>query len=312
MKHFLYKITLYILFIGLPVCIVEFFYRQIPNDFSVKKEYLENHASEIEILNLGSSLELQAINPSFFHRKAFNAALSAQPLEYDYFILEKYWDYLNSLEVLILPLSYFTLNYKQHQSRAWMFEYHSIFGFTPDYFKLNNYFAVTSINPLTLLKRLHQYFCQKQNSMITVDSLGWRKESDSFASLCDEDKYLNVRAYANDNIEKSMQPFKLYNSMLLDTILSDCNQRGVFVILLSAPKTMMYTEYVDSIQIQETCETGNQLAKQYSNVTYVNLFYDNRFSDIEFSDANHLNAIGATKLTLILDSIIENQILIQQ
>ena len=46
------------------------------------------------------------------------------------------------------------------------------------------------------------------------------------------------------------------------------------------------------------------LANRFSNTTYLNLLKDSTFVDSDFYDPDHLNTIGATKLTKMLNEVI--------
>jgi hypothetical protein len=50
-----------------------------------------------------------------------------------------------------------------------------------------------------------------------------------------------------------------------------------------------------------------KFAAKYDNVTYQNFLLDSSFSAIDFFDADHLNEIGAKKLTSKLDTLINQR-----
>ena len=54
---------------------MEILLENIPNDYSFKKEYLDENSDSIEILVLGSSHSYYGINPIYFHLRAFNASV---------------------------------------------------------------------------------------------------------------------------------------------------------------------------------------------------------------------------------------------
>jgi hypothetical protein len=97
----------------LPIVLVAFIcevaFRAIPNDYKLKRHYLDKNALQIETLILGSSHALYGINPEYFTTKTFNGSNISQSINYDYQIIKKYEKDLKNLKTLILPLSYFTL-----------------------------------------------------------------------------------------------------------------------------------------------------------------------------------------------------------
>ncbi len=91
------------------IVIMELLLRNIPNTYSYKKNYLDQHSNEIEILFLGSSHAYRAINPKFIHLNGFNAALISQSLDYDIEILKKYEKQMDKLKFIVIPIDYFSL-----------------------------------------------------------------------------------------------------------------------------------------------------------------------------------------------------------
>jgi len=76
---------------AIPIFFAMFFYervlREIPNNYSYKKEYLDKNASQVEILFLGSSHIFFGINPKYMTRKTFSGAHNSQLLTFDLAIL---------------------------------------------------------------------------------------------------------------------------------------------------------------------------------------------------------------------------------
>lgn len=108
MEKFLRKTTLFIIPILLGLVFCEHFLRKIPNDYSFKNEWLSNNARTIQVLNMGSSHAFYGIEPNLFSCKAFNAAHVSQSIKYDHFIFSKFVNDMDSLKVLVLPISYFS------------------------------------------------------------------------------------------------------------------------------------------------------------------------------------------------------------
>ncbi len=81
------------LFIGFPIALFlligELALRNIPNDYSLKRDYLDKNAQNLKTLVLGSSHFYRGVNPDFLEQPAFNAAMVSQTLDYDLKILEK-------------------------------------------------------------------------------------------------------------------------------------------------------------------------------------------------------------------------------
>ena len=109
MKRFLKQILLIVVFpIILFLGLFEYTLRSVPNDYTLKDNWMTTN-TDVRVLNLGSSHAYYGIRPQYFSEKAFNLAFTSQSLKYDHFLYYKYVPLCDSLEYIILPMSYFTL-----------------------------------------------------------------------------------------------------------------------------------------------------------------------------------------------------------
>lgn len=76
MQTFLKKILLYLLPIAILAIGLEIYVDSIPNSYTYKRQYMEQHADEIQTLVLGSSYAYDGIDAEFLPR-AFNLAILA-------------------------------------------------------------------------------------------------------------------------------------------------------------------------------------------------------------------------------------------
>src|SRR5271157_1481724 len=84
---------------------MEILLRNIPNDYTYKKGYLDERSDNIEVLFLGSSHAFFDINPVYIKSNSFNASYVSQPLDYDYEILKKYDGHWSRLRTIVIPIS---------------------------------------------------------------------------------------------------------------------------------------------------------------------------------------------------------------
>src|SRR5690606_22742388 len=109
MKKFLSYILIFSAPVIILISVTEVLIRSIPNEYSIKKDYLDRNSNEIEILILGSSHTLRGVDPKYMNYKAYNAAMVSQSIDYDLEILKKYEGNWDSLKTIVLPISYFSL-----------------------------------------------------------------------------------------------------------------------------------------------------------------------------------------------------------
>ena len=81
---------------------VEYFYRIMPNNYSVKNSNIIRQHSKIETLLLGDSHCFYGLNPYYFKKKTFNLSNVSQTLYFDQLLFEKYYNNLPNLHYLVL------------------------------------------------------------------------------------------------------------------------------------------------------------------------------------------------------------------
>ena len=308
MKLFILKATVFLaIFLGF-FAIEEIVFRSIPNNVSYKYEYLTDNASNIKILILGSSIEEDGIRPSQFKVPTFNAAISAKPPEMDHAILLHFWEQLDSLQVLIMPLSYFSLHHNDTSSQVEYVNYITRTDLDINPKPIRNYSAMLTYQPHVVHRNVMRKIRDPQYTHITVDTLGWDRLGKSFGALSPEETLQNATFYARNNNQKCNND-TLRNLQYYQEIIELCQERNVTVLLLSVPMTDLFINAIDTSQLNYVRSKGRYFSEHYSNVVYLDMFQSPLFDYSDFGNVNHLNPKGAEKFTAILDSIIENHIL---
>lgn len=300
MKHFLTKILLFTTLLFIIFGIAEYFLRTIPNDYSYKNSYYKQNAKHIRIWNLGSSHAYFGINPSYFEQHSFNGAHLSQSIKFDYYIFNKYIHQMDSLKVLILPISYFTLfsNLEDGVEKWRVVNYTSYGIFLPS--------LRTSIRLLSDSKpfnRAIKSVLGKQDDRYCTDlGMGTQYSYDQRSSNLIATAEAAVKRHTKKPIN---QEILLANQNYLTEICNACYNKGIKVILLTTPTHHSYYSNLDKRQLQIATTTCAELDKKYVNVFYLNWLDDNRFVDEDFYDADHLNDKGAIKLTQLLNEYIQ-------
>jgi hypothetical protein len=300
MKKFLFHLSKIIFPILVFFLVLEIALRKIPNDYQLKKDYLDKNATEINTLILGSSHTFYGINPEYFSKKTFNAAYVSQSLDLDYEILKKYNSKLKNLKTVILPISYFSLfETLETDVEKWRiknyviyYDFENKYRFTDNFESLDNHIA------LNIKKMIKYYVLDK--TFITASVLGWGTNFNS-----ENKKELKGAFTAKKHTVKN---FNLYseNVKSLQKIIALCRKNKVKVICITTPTDASYHQSLNAIQLEKTTKTISEIVKNNPNCHYLNLLKSNKFSNIDFYDADHLNEIGAKKLSLCLNRLITN------
>lgn len=300
MKNFIIKLILtFILPLILLLCALEWALRSIPSDYAFKDEMLSEKCAEVQLLSFGSSHGHYGIRPDCFHLSAFNMAMPSQSIKYDYFLFYKYVDKCPKLSYVILPVSYFSLVNELEDGAGWAHAkgYSIYMGYEGN--KFSPIFNLELINKekyLGLIKCIG-----KPLTFVTCDSLGWgnKREWGNQKPNCTS-LASNTVQYHSENIGASIET----NVGRLVDIIKTCAERDIKVILLTTPTHESYYSLLDSAHLALTVQTCERLDADFSNTTYLNLLKDSSFVDEDFYDPDHLNTIGAAKLTKMLDEYI--------
>ncbi len=248
MKKFITRLILFFIPIVLFIVSLEVISMNIPNDYSYKKNYLDHHASEIEILVLGSSHSYYGINPNYFTLNTFNASQLSQTLDYDYIVLNKYKKKLSTLKYIILPISYFSLfSQLKTQDNYWRTKFYNLYFGTLRNLKM---YQFEFRKPFVDLKKMYEDYYLYNVDKIHCSTLGYGKNQKEGVQ-----KDLNVTgetaaarhtipiksSYLNENTES------------LKDIISECRLKGIRVILYTPPAWITYRKNLNQKQLLLRC-----------------------------------------------------------
>ena len=303
-KFIIRTIVLIIIPIILGALLCEFFLRQIPNDYSYKNGWLSKNISSVEILILGSSHSVYGIKPSCFSAKAFNAAFGSQSLKYDEFILEKFIEKGDSLQFVILPVSYFSLiGNMENSDEWWRIKKYCIYFHCP-YHKLEIKYRteIVGLPIFNQVRRIIKCYIKGLNE-ITVDKLGWCK-NDFSTKKSNEWWYSNGKGraeYHTYHTKDLNMSLILENEKHIENIIKYCSRQNIRVLLLTTPTYHTYYENLNQKQLEMMQYCCDSFSTVYENTYYLNLLKDQRFIENDFGDSDHLNEFGAEKLSRILN-----------
>lgn len=307
MKRFVKTIVFFFLPVLFGLVALECAMRRIPNDYAYKNNWLTENISHVRIWTFGSSHGLFGISPRYFSKPAFNSAHVSQPLKYDAFIFNKFINNADSLEWVILPVSYFTLTSSMEDSEEWWrIKNYCIYYHCP-YHQLKPKYRTEIVgNPLSLykqIKRVGRYWIKGEDDN-SCDSLGFSLSYSKESRW--ENWWTNGRQRAKFHTKDlaKAQPVIQENIGYLESVINTCAERHVNVLILTTPVCSTYYECVDSAQYALMIETCERLSNRYNHVQYLNLFKDSRFVEDDFHDSDHLATEGAAKLTKIIDEYI--------
>ena len=298
MKKFIPRSALFALPLLVLFVIMEVMLRKIPNDYLLKKNYLDTHAEKIQALVFGSSHAFRGINPEYFSDKTFNAGYVSQSLKYDYKIFETYKHQTTALKTVVIPISYFSFVYELENSKeAWRTKNYVIYYGFPNTASLKYYSELLSNSLKNNVKRLVSYYIRGVSN-ISSDSCGYGR-----LDVSDDTDLVKSAAEAAQRHTKD-QTFVKDNCFYVQTIIEDCQKNGIQVVLITLPAWKTYRALLDPQQLKSMEDNAEKMSETYGNCIYVNLLDDPDFIKDDFHSADHLNDTGAKKLSLKLNEII--------
>ena len=303
MKKFVIRIFVFSLPILLCFIAIEGTLRNIPNNYTYKAHYIKNNAAEIETLILGNSHTFFGVNPSYMPPKTFNAAQVSQSLNYDYHILINRETNWKKLKKIYLPISYFTMWSNLNTGiESWRskFYYHS-YGIKEnldfkDYFFISQKFS-TSIRDVSK-------FLLKKKDHVECNEFGWgtRYNSKKLMNLEVTGASASKRHTKKISSPEIMEVFDK-NRWYLNEISIWAKKKEVEVVFFTPPAYISYINNLDSKQFSLTVKTINSIVNKHHNCKYINLINSSIFKKEDFYDADHLNGIGAKKLSELLTKL---------
>ena len=231
MKRFLRNIVLFVMPLLIIAVVLEIVAESLPNSYTYKRTYMEQHAGEIQTLFLGSSNAYDGLNPNVIPH-AFNLANSSQTIEDDYRLLSRYIDAMDSLNTVVLGLGYHSLALTTHANRRM---YYTIYMDIYPRWPLSEY-SFEVFNLELLLKKIVKYTVSQD--IMRCDSLGQRVGHTREAVE-------RGTEFWNRDVEGMVDNDKMYvnrswgiihsNYRLICQIVDLCNAHGVQPVIVLMP-----------------------------------------------------------------------------
>ena len=301
MKFFVKRVFLFLLPIILLAVPFEILLRDIPNDYKNKRDYLDKHSDELAVLILGSSHSMAGLNPDHFSKSAFNASYVSQSLDMDFYIYKKYESQLNNLQYIILPISYFSFFERLETiSEYWRIKNYVLYYGLDISSKIRDHSEVIGNKLGFNARRFFNYYILHQDPFSCKPN-GWRErhwESDLEIEKSGKERAqihtVKDTACFSENVE------------FLKSLIESARAKNVHVILYTSPAYKTYVENLEPEQLSRTIDAATDIAESYSNVSYYNLLSDPTFVEADYYDADHLNTVGAKRLSLFMNEKIKN------
>ena len=267
------------------------------SQLQAKQKLLEPQLAELQVLSLGSSHGVNGIEPHLLGARAFNLALNSQSLYYDAELARKYLDRMPKLRLVILPISYLSLEYQLDDSaEAWRcYYYHRFFG-------LPHRRWIETLSPRNYSLVLLYGKDESLDLLTGAAPRDVRGEFDDWGGLVatrpsPESEPFGAAAARRvlERHARAMSPTSFVeNVAILERLIDELHRRGIAVALVTTPVSRAYADGMDRARYQRMQDALARLVREH-HVVYANHMLDPSFTDRDFHDADHLSPIGAAR-----------------
>ena len=309
MKKFLFRVLLPTIIIVMAMLgCMEWYLRSLPNDFKYKREYMDKNANRVKIISLGASTPAMDIMPRFFDlQPSFCCAYATQSPNYDYWILSKYMNQMDSLKYVIYAWGTQMLyrSIKPDGVAPTYVKKYAIYYDCPYYKGFENQFEL-SANIKDIYAKITG--SDLKLAFTTTDFDGY--QSGYYEDIpYDEEKW---NSYIDQKIKEyngllqveGVEGQKRENLDYMYKIFDLCKTRNITVLIVRFPTDSRLSEGMDKKGQDEVEYNLSLFLQKYDNIKLLDYRDCNLFSYDEMYNANHLNPRGAEKFTHILNDSI--------
>lgn len=295
--------------LGLLCAFVEWRLSQLPNSHTLKKNHIEQHLADSEVLVLGSSQMLYAVNPQWMSHKAVNLANVSQSLWYDAALLEKYISNMPRLKTVCVAVSYHSffadLSSTTEYWRDYFYErYWGLYSPTarPDFLRRHFYYYMygrgQSLKLLTGLGSSGEMTAGaiQEGGWLPGDTTTWRE------LISDESGRQRIVSLHQEQ-DSLTGPAQW---AALEKLLQLSQKHGVKVLLVTPPLCNTFRKHMDAAYWGAAQRKALALCAACSGCRYVDLSNAEQLQlpPQYFFDNDHLNAKGAAVFSKILNSLV--------
>lgn len=298
MKKFLSSIVLFSIGVLCLLALAESMARHCPNAYSIKEEWMQQHADEIETLVLGSSHAYAGVKPEALTTKAYNLANSNQTQRYDWLLLSRDTMTLQHLRTIVYPVSSLLMNYPLEETPEWYrCIYYQLYHHLPVHPDFSRYgFEVCSIQ--TCCWKVQSLFLSGASDRM-CDDYGW---CTYYMAKDDNSEELNSRNLSSrlDKYDERLSSI-FEEEAYFDQLADLCHRQGWRLLLLGTPVSPLFrSDARGQQQLAQMQQLASEAIARHPFVEYRDYSSDVRFGDADFFDVDHLNDVGATRFTTII------------
>lgn len=304
MKKFLINVAGFGALVILSCLAVELMLLAKPNEYSYKRDYVEQKGDGIRTLIMGHSHAALGINPEFLGDSVFNLAISGANHYYDAVLAERYIPRLKNLKCVIWPLGYNSQYANYHypcftgepdrQQSTYLCMFEKYMQITYRHFVPYWYWSEIIHSHLGYGVRL---FWNSYMQKVRRDPTGFNR----YTLDMRPDNWKMVMLPLTVEYESENAPLAAAEGLEdFKRIARACRDSHVRLLVITFPCYKTAQERITERGIKEMQACVDTMRSVYPELEYRNYLADPRFTDNDFKDASHLRDVGAEKFTKII------------
>lgn len=304
-SKFIKLLSLFLLPLVIVFLLSEYCLDKVETTYSIKRKALDGKAASMQLLFMGNSHAMDALDPAVFNEPSLNLAHPAQPLYYDNKIILQYLPRLQQLKVVVLPIDYLSLFFDVEDIPLRSYYYDRYWGIEDGLHKktdIKKYSLFALLGPSTCMDIFRSMIKERKiNIPFQTNGLNGNgflpRKIPSDTSGFELEAQTRMRRWNNSLMSPA---YFSNNKKLVESLILTLKSKNIRVLLITTPVSPnIYLKY-DSVYVGKRNEFIRYITKSYDNTVYADFTKDSRIKITDFADPNHLNSNGAKKFSTII------------
>lgn len=328
-NHHLKRIGLFVFILALVLSVVEIKARKMyrtRTDLYLKHQSFDKVKKDVEVLIIGSSSVETGLNPQYFDMKTFNLAFNAEDVYYNYSVLKKYEDQMPKLKIIVFGLTsvafdFIEENFLPHLAKDYFWDL-DIYPQSKRIDKILLNSLIFKIHQHTFIPDLVLYGkMPRAINYINEDNVPQEFFEQHVEGLLrngfraygyNDISEIKLENHANSQVDlflsyvtKDKHIIQQENKEYIEKIIKIAQNKNIKIILVRTPTSVYFRNKLPQDYADLFLENIKSILDKYPEVKFYDFSnYDSLINIKDFLNSNHLNCLGAKKMSIMLNSIL--------
>ena len=292
MKKFIKFFLLFVLPILSGFIFLELLVRDSNSLYKEKWKGYTTKADSIQVLILGNSHAMNALDPREFNLFTYNMAFGSQTLYFDEAITLKQIKNMPNLKYVVISIDYHSLYYTHNEARDIFYHYYYNIDYNNKSYFLEDISWIYGLGfKQTIRDHLQRKKSNSYRGFVSHNTTNW--------------SVMNTQR-GKKRVEQLEAGFSNENNILnnLNSFIETLKNKDITPILLTLPCHKYFNKHLNKQVVKKNNLEINKICV-LNKVPYWNLI-DDTYPDSLFYNVDHLNKHGAEKISKELNVMIQN------